>query len=225
MQLVARGFQEIEKLPSDSSIVVKESLKMLILLAANKDFDLASMNIRAAFLQRNKLDTDMFMKPLDYQRLEGWLWKLNKPLYGLDNASRKFWLKLEDTLMKLGLKIMPGDEAFYYLHEEGELKCAILTHVDDLILAGSTAFIEKIRAGIADELTLSKVEKDKFRFIGWDIEKFEDQIRVTMKDYARSIEEVTDIRKVIDHHDPLMKLELKQYRKNTGKLSWLAQET
>ena len=61
--------------------------------------------------------------------------------------------------MKLGLKIRPGDEALHYLLEEGELQGLVLTHVDYMILAGSIAFIEKIRAGIADELTVSKVEK------------------------------------------------------------------
>ena len=35
-------------------------------------------------------------------------------------------------------------------------------------------------------LTVSNMEKDKFRFIGWDIEKSEDQIRITMKDYGHN---------------------------------------
>ena len=42
----------------------------------------------------------------------------------------------------------------------------VLTHVDDLILAGSNAFIEKIRLGISDELNVSKVERDKLRLTG-----------------------------------------------------------
>ena len=62
------------------------------------------------------------MKPRKDKRMDGYLWKLKKPLYGFDDASRKFWLKLKHTLKNLGLKVMIGDEAFYYLHEEGELK-------------------------------------------------------------------------------------------------------
>ena len=50
------------------------------------------------------------------------------------------------------------------MHEEGELQIAVLTNADDLIIAGNASFIEKIRASIADTLTLSKVEKDKSRF-------------------------------------------------------------
>ena len=40
---------------------------------------------------------------------------------------------------------------FYCLHDEGVFQGAVLTYVDDLLLAGSNAFIEKMRLGISDE--------------------------------------------------------------------------
>ena len=69
-------------------------------------------------------------------------------------------------MIKLGLRIISGDEAFYYLHDEGVFQGAVLTHVDDLILTGINAFIKKIRLGISDELNVSKVKRDKFKFTG-----------------------------------------------------------
>ena len=57
--MVARGFPEMEKLQSDSPKVVKECLKLLIVLAATEDFSLASMDITAAFLPGNTLDRDV----------------------------------------------------------------------------------------------------------------------------------------------------------------------
>ena len=56
------------------------------------------------------------------------------PLYGLDDASRKFWLRAKEVLKKVGLKVMEGDEAFYYLHRDGKLIRAVVTHVDDFTL-------------------------------------------------------------------------------------------
>ena len=53
-------------------------------------------------------------------------------------------------------------------------------------------------------LTVSKVERDKFRFTECDNEKYENHIRVTMKDYTKSMERITEIRKYIDHHDLLL---------------------
>ena len=63
VRLVARGFQEIEKPQLDSPMVAKESLNLLIVVAANNDFELASIDIRAAFLQAKTLDREVFMKP------------------------------------------------------------------------------------------------------------------------------------------------------------------
>ena len=62
-RLVARGFQEIEKPQSDSPTVAKESLKLLIALAANNDFELTSMDIRTTILQAKTLEREVFMKP------------------------------------------------------------------------------------------------------------------------------------------------------------------
>ena len=96
------GFQELEKLQSDSPTGAKESLKLLITLAANNDFDMASVDRKAAFLQAKTLDREVFMKPPKDQRVEGWLWKLKKPLYGLDDTSRMFWFRVKETLVALG---------------------------------------------------------------------------------------------------------------------------
>ena len=53
------------------------------------------------------------MPPKDVQK-EGMLWKLKKPLYGLNDASRKFWLKVKEVFGKFGLIKLIGDEALYY---------------------------------------------------------------------------------------------------------------
>ena len=61
---MARGFQETEKPQSDSPTVSKEYFEILMAIAANNGFKLASVDIRAAFLQSKTLDRDIFMKPL-----------------------------------------------------------------------------------------------------------------------------------------------------------------
>ena len=62
-RLVACGFQKTMKPQSDSPTVSKESFKMLMAVAANDNFKLASVDIRAAFLQSRTLDIDIFMVP------------------------------------------------------------------------------------------------------------------------------------------------------------------
>ena len=66
---------------------------------------------------------------------QGIIWKIKKPLLGLDDTSLKFWLWVKEILKQIGLKVMEGDEAFYYLHRDGDLMGAVITPVDDFTLA------------------------------------------------------------------------------------------
>ena len=62
-RLVAKGFQEKEAPQSDSPTMLRESMKLFFSVAANEDFKLRSMDIRAAFLQAKELDRDVFVMP------------------------------------------------------------------------------------------------------------------------------------------------------------------
>ena len=121
------------------------------------------VDIRAAFLQSKILDRDISVEPLSDIKKQGIIWKLRMPLYALDDASRKFWLHVKDVFMnKLHLKTIEGDEAFYYRNIDGNFHGAVLTHVDDFELTGTNDFVEEILQVVEKELTISKVEEDKF---------------------------------------------------------------
>ena len=92
------------------------------------------------------------------------------------------------------MKVMPGGEAFYYKYEKGELMGAVLTHVDDFLMVRTDEFVEKLRVGIAEVLTVLKVERDIFLFTGWDVHKYEDGVIVSMEEYAKSLKEIENIK-------------------------------
>ena len=81
---------------------------------------------------------------------------------------------------------MEGDEAFYFLHEEGNLKGAVLTHVDDNII-GIDIIMEMILDNVDRELTISKIERTKFRFTDLDVASVEDGIEILMEDYVPTL--------------------------------------
>ena len=191
-------------------------------VAANNKFEIASLDIRAAFLQARKLDRPVFVLPPKDIRKKGVLWRLLKPLYGLDDASRRFWLRIKEIFFKMGMKIMEGDEAFYFLHYGKELKGAVLTHVDDFTIAGRDDFVAKVIEAVEKELTISKVEYGNFRFTGVDVKKTDKGIEVSMDDYAESIGKIEEFRKA-KRDDMLLPSEMKVYRGFTGKIGWLAE--
>jgi len=70
-RLVAKGFQEIDQPQSDSPTAAKESFKLLMALAANQNFKVVSMDIRAALLQAKTLDREVFVRqPNDIKKKE-----------------------------------------------------------------------------------------------------------------------------------------------------------
>ena len=46
------------------------------------------------------------------------------------------------------MKILEGDEVFYFKNERGKWKGMILTHVNDTTLAGEETFLEEMLKGI-----------------------------------------------------------------------------
>ena len=82
-------------------------------MAANEDFELRKIDIRAAFLQGKQFDRDVFLRPPKDIRKGGIIWKLKKQLYGLNDASRKFWLRVNNIFKELGLRKLDRDEAVY----------------------------------------------------------------------------------------------------------------
>ena len=60
---------------------------------------------------------------------------------------------------------------------------------------------------VEDRFTVSKVEKDRFRFTGLDVKAQKGKIEVSMEDFASSVEPIEEIRKA-DRMEKLSKLEL-----------------
>merc|ERR1711984_14279 len=154
-------------------------------------------------------------------RKQGILWKLKKPLYGLNDASRKFWLKIKDVFKNFGLRKVDGDEALYYKQDNnGELIGLLSTHVDDFSLAGTAKFLETATEEIKKHLDVSKVEDGRFRFTGIDIEQVDGRIELSMDEYADSLEDI--LIREDKASEPLDRDEMRTLRKYVGKLSWLA---
>ena len=130
---------------------------------------------------------------------------MKKSLYRLNDASRKVWFCVKEV-PKVGMKVMEGDKAIYYLQG------CLITHVDDFTLARTPEFIKEVLEMIEIELTISKIERDNFRFTGLDISTVVDGFEIRMADYADTFTEVKEIRKT-DQDDDITKQKIKEYRK------------
>ena len=164
-----RGFQEDNRPRSDSLTVSKESLKLLLTIAANEGWTLTNLDATNAFLQGKQIDRDLFAEPPAEAKKPGLLWKIVKPAYGLYDAGRNWYLEVEKTLNELGCKKVTGDEALFSFHNEDGVQGLACIHVDDFNLAGSKVFHDTITKPLQKRFTFGKIHHDKFRFTGLDI--------------------------------------------------------
>ena len=102
-RLVASGFEEIDDncIRKDSPTCGKENLRKIFLFIGMNDWKINTMDIRAAFLQGNPIDRDVYLKPPKEAHTKK-LWKLNTTVYGLGDAPRAWYLCVKDELLKIG---------------------------------------------------------------------------------------------------------------------------
>ena len=143
-RLCVRGdLEEPNELRTDSPTINKTNIKLFLLIAASKGWDVKTADIRCAFLQGSIIDRDIYVKPPMERRIKGVIWKMEKMAYGLIDAARGFYLELSKSLQELGCIQSTLDPALYYWNDsKQEMAGMILTHVDDVLHGSGTSEFE-----------------------------------------------------------------------------------
>ena len=224
-RLVARGFEETEDIPSDSPTVDKGNMRLLLLIAASKDWIVETSDAKSAFLQGKQLDrTVVLSPPKEANRPKGKLWKLKVALYGLNDASLQFFLKCKEVLLSLGCIQSTFDPAMFVMHDtNGDLIGMIVLHVDDFLHAGNDYFRLKVSKKLEDIFTMGKTEQKAFKYVGFNICQGDEGIQVSMKDYAEEKVEIFDVDpdRALYQEDDLTEEEKSLLRKTAGRIGWL----
>ena len=224
-RLVVRGFEEECVPQSDSPTASKESCKLFLALSANEEFKIRSLDVTSAFLQGRNLERDVYVMPPVEARREGFVWKLKKTCYGLYDASRSWYFAVKDELTNIGMQILSGDSAFFYLIKDGKLKGLCIVHVDDFLFGGDDEFYGILKNTLMTKFTFGKIESEKFKYTGLNIAQKEDgTIYVDQIDYIKSLTPIT-IDKAVNKNTKLPQKKFTEYRALTGQLSWAAENT
>ena len=115
-RLVVRGFEESQfsKAEKESPVVSRELIKLFLSVLSGMRWRPYSMDVKTAFLQGNSLERPLFVAPpKEAQCPENVIWQLLKPVYGLQDASKKWFLRVKDELESLGFKMCPFEPAMF----------------------------------------------------------------------------------------------------------------
>ncbi|VDI80197.1 Hypothetical predicted protein, partial [Mytilus galloprovincialis] len=140
-------------------------------IASISEFDIHSIDIKAAFLQGKEIDRIIFVKPPNELSSDKPVaWKLNKCVYGLIDASRNWFLSVKRELLQLECiqsKLCP---AIFYWRKNNNLEGLFLMHVDDFLWAGSEHFKKQVICQLRDKFDCGKELDSSFRYIGLNIQ-------------------------------------------------------
>ena len=222
-RFVVKGFQENFEDASDSPTSSRETLKVFLAVAANEKFQIKCSDVRSAFLQSNTIQRDVFIDPPPQRKKPGYVWKLKRPCYGLDDASRQWFQSFKNTLISLEMTQSKREACLFYLVINQKLHGLLIFHVDDILSAGDEVF-ENVMKKLREKYTFGKVETKDFVFTGIRITQNENfEVTADQEQFLKTIESTEyDGNKFEDNLD---EDETKNLRSLQGKLSWLSTQT
>ena len=222
-RLVARGYEEESlSIRTDSPTVSRENLRLVSTIAVSHSWEINSMDVKSAFLQGFEIDREVYLVPPTEANTKN-LWKLKRSVYGLQDASRSWYLKVVNELLSKGVNKSKFDNALFYYRQNDELQGVICSHVDDFLYGGSRLFHEKVIKHLKEQFSLSKESFSSFLYTGIDIEQRHDGIIMHQKEYIASIHPV--LLENTDKQRPLNILEKRKLKTLVGQLQWTAKQT
>jgi ribonuclease HI len=224
-RLVARGFEELDKIQSDSPTISKSVMRVFLSICSTLEWTVRTTDIKSAFLQGQSLDRDVFIKPPSGFEDSKKLWKLKKCLYGLNDAARKFYLSVKSCLLRLGCEVSNLEPALFVYKSNGITSGIILCHVDDFLHGGDMEFRRKIIEPLENEFKASRRASTKFKYVGFNIIQSPECIYVNQNDYLDSVGFEELPRRYVGPEVDLDADEYTLFRSMVGKINWLANGT
>jgi len=138
-RLVAKGFTQkdgINYKETFSPVSKKDSFRIIMALVAHYDLELHQMDVKTAFLNGD-LEEDVYMdQPVRFaeEGKEHMVCKLKRSIYGLKQASRQWYLKLNDSIVSFRFKKNIIHRCIY-LKVSGSKFIFLIMYVDDILLA------------------------------------------------------------------------------------------
>ncbi|CAI7865985.1 unnamed protein product [Closterium sp. NIES-53] len=137
---VARGFsqrQGVDYFQTFSPTPKMTTLRVLLHVAAQRDYELHSLDFSTAFLQGSLHEEIWLRRPPGFTGSfpPGTQWSLRRPVYGLRQAPREWHDTLRTTLASLGFAPSTADPSLFLRTDTLLPPFYILVYVDDLMFA------------------------------------------------------------------------------------------
>ena len=225
-RLVARGFEErSDNINKESPTCSKDSLRVVLGIINQMKWQLNSIDIKTAFLQGKSIEREVYLIPPPEAKCPSdYVWSLKKCVYGLSDASLKWYQRVRSSLIDLGGKPSTLDPAVFSWHYQNKLIGVIAIHVDDFLWGGNDKFIKEIKPKLHQFFTVGNEEELAFRYLGLNINQVGSNVILDQKEYIEGLKPIK-LPNLDKEERPLTKSERDLLRSKIGQLLWLSNQS
>ena len=226
-RLVARGFEEYGWIQVDSPTAAKSTFRIVLAIAGMQNWKCKTIDIKSAFLQGKEINREVFIEPPREVKRKGYIWKLNKVVYGLNDAARHWFFTVVEELSKIGFTQSKYDPSLFYWYDEQCLQGLLMMHVDDFIHCGTEVFEKKVVAKLKSAFLVGKEEQESFNYIGLTVKHAQNGIIVSQEQYTKKLQVIPVEKETVQQNKSrlLTENELKSLQTVTGQCNWVASQT
>jgi hypothetical protein len=222
-RLVARGFEEDSSdIRCDSPTITKENLRLVATISTSHSWTIHSMDITAAFLQGMPIERTVYLIP-PKEACTDKLWKLKKAVYGLSDASRQWYDKVKEELLKKGVVKSTYDGALFIWRQGDTLKGIFCCHVDDFFYAGSPDYHQTVIAHLRHCFSLSSEDTTIITYTGISFSQFVNSISMHQNEFIQTLQPITI--ENLPSSGEFNAKQIRQVRSLVGQMQWVAKLT
>ncbi|KAG9453307.1 hypothetical protein H6P81_006211 [Aristolochia fimbriata] len=193
-RLVAKGYAQKEGIDYNEifSLVVKHSsIRILLALVVQLNFELAQLDVKTAFLHGD-LREEIYMTQPDGYKVAGkenWVCKLIKSLYGLKQSPRQWYKRFDRFIKDQKYTRNKYDNCVYLRKLQDGSYIYLLLYVDDMLIAAkSQVEIDILKAQLNKEFEMKDLGKAK-KILGMEISRNRERgkLWLSQKQYLQKV--------------------------------------
>ncbi|KAI5343667.1 hypothetical protein L3X38_011543 [Prunus dulcis] len=191
-RLVAKGYSQkpgIDYNETFAPVARLDTIRTLIALAAQKEWNLYQLDVKFAFLNGVLKEEVYVEQPQGFvkENEEIRVYKLNKALYGLKQAPRAWYDEIDSYFNRAGFKKSPSEATLYVKTSEDSGILVVSLYVDDIVYTGSCPkLLEEFKNDMMQHYEMSDLGL-LYHFLGMGVLQTDKHIFLHQKKYALKV--------------------------------------
>ena len=136
------------------------------------------------------MERDVFLRPPVDVCPENEVWKLKRCIYGLNDAPRAWYSRVNKEMLKRGATVSKYDSALFLRHKDGKLFGILAAYVDDFAYCGTYQWERTVVDSLKKTFKISTSARGAFRYVGLNVLQSKKGIKVDQNSYIAKIQPI-----------------------------------